>query len=228
MLHASDGFGLKGWMVTELHLKGAELITFALVHQFAQSGAGIYKGNTTYLSEWTGWSEPTCRKHLAALVGKGLLSEVRGRENNSPFCHHKLAPDFYEKHPQISLVSPPKNLRTTPKILDGSTPKNFRGEYNNNGNINRESNTPLPPTLQEVEDYARSKGFADPRGFAEYYIAYQTENGWMTGKGKNRKPIENWKLNVLSWSPNHKTQVFQKSSRRTAEMPLEHFNSIFQ
>lgn len=93
---------------------------------------------------------------------------------------------------------------------------------------NTQNNTPIPPTVEQVEDYARNKGFADPRGFAEYYIAYQTENGWMTGKGKNRKPIDNWKLNVLSWLPNHKTQVFPKSKGRAAEMPLEHFNSMFQ
>ena len=63
-------------MVTELHLQGAELLTFALVHQFAQSGAGVYKGNTSYLRDWTGWAENTCRKHLTALVSKGLLSEI--------------------------------------------------------------------------------------------------------------------------------------------------------
>lgn len=94
--------------------------------------------------------------------------------------------------------------------------------------IHTPNNTPIPPTVEQVEDYARSKGFADPRGFAEYYIAYQTENGWQTGKGKNRKPIDNWKLNVLSWLPNHKTQVFPKSKGRAAEIPLEHFNSMFQ
>ena len=213
MLHATDGFGLKGWMVTELHLQGAELFTFALVHQFAQSGAGIYKGNTTYLSEWTGWTEPTCRKHLAALVEKGLLVEVRGRENNSPFCHHKLAPDFYEKHPQISLGSPVKNLRSTPKNLSESTPKNFGGEYKE-GNVSGKYN--FPPTPQEVADYVRGRGFADPEGFADLFLELCNNAGWRRANGKG-DPITNWKNYIVSsWEPHHKLKTYPRAAFATA------------
>ena len=65
-----------------------------------------------------------------------------------------------------------------------------------------------PPSFEEVEAYARHRGFADPSGFAAYYLAVQAEAGWMTGKGSGRKPIDNWKLNVLAWEPNHKFREF--------------------
>lgn len=139
-LNDTDGFTLHGWMVTELHLTGADLIAFALVHQFAQSGAGIYKGNTQYLAAWTGWSENTCRAHLVNLVKKGLIQEVRGRENNSPFCYYKLAADFYEKHPSKFAGSPLKNCGDHPEKNGKSTPQKLRGEYtyneSNKGNNN--------------------------------------------------------------------------------------------
>ena len=79
-------------------------------------------------------------------------------------------------------------------------------KINNKENNNKSLN--IPPSPQEVAEYCRTQGFKDPDGFAAYYCAYQNENGWMTGKGKNRKPIDNWKLNVISWGRYHKTETF--------------------
>lgn len=73
-----------------------------------------------------------------------------------------------------------------------------------------------PPTVQEVADYARAQGFADPEGFADYYVTYQTEAGWMTGKGSKRHPIDNWKLNVIAWGRYRKTEIFTQQEREPA------------
>lgn len=218
-LKNTDGIVLQGWMVTELHLELGDLIAFALVHQFAQSNAGLYKGNTRYLSDWTGWSERTSRAHLLALQQRGLIVEVRGREDNSPFCYYKLGPAFPEE-----LKSTPQKLQDDPANFSESTPQKLQkaprkncgednnvldNKYNNiHATLSRALVRDNPPTEKEVAEYARQRGFADPAGFAAYYIAVQTEAGWMSGKGKNRKPIDNWKLNVLAWEPNHKFDTF--------------------
>lgn len=68
-----------------------------------------------------------------------------------------------------------------------------------------------PPTVQEVEEYARTQGFADPAGFADYYVRYQTEAGWMTGKGSKRHPMDNWKLNVIAWRRYRKDEIFSQN-----------------
>ena len=231
-LHPTDGFGLSGWMVTDLHLQGAELLTFALVHQFAQSKAGTYKGNVSYLSAWTGWTEKTCRKHLFSLVSKGLLRETRGRENNVPFCFYELTPDFYEKHPVKITESPGKNFQSTRKNLPSPTRENLPGDNKSSTIISNDSKVPpFPPTVKEVADYCRTQGFADPEGFADYYVRYQTENGWMTGKGANRKPIDNWKLNVIAWGRYRKNETFAPATPvnpATKDMSIDEFNSIFR
>lgn len=194
-------------MVTELRLTGNELLAFALVHQFTQGFAGEYLGNTAYLSEWTGWTENTARKHLAALVKKGLIEERRGRQNNTPFCHYVLAGDFYKKHPSIFEGSPLKKEVAHPANFAKSTPKNLRGENNNIGNKG-DNNTPLiPPTLAEVTAYAHQQGAKDPEGFADYYLRCQKEMQWRTKFGK---PVENWKLNVIQWLKYHKNETFPR------------------
>lgn len=130
-LNDTDGFHIYGWMVNELHLEGADLLAFAIVHTFTQSDAGIYKGNTQYLSAWTGWTEKTSRIHLARLVELGLIQPVRGREENTPYCYYKLDPDFYKKHPVKFTGSPGKNYPTHPVKITESTRKKLPGEYNN-------------------------------------------------------------------------------------------------
>lgn len=216
-LHATDGFHFYGWMVTELHLQGAELVAFALVHQFAQSGAGVYKGNTQYLSAWTGWAENTCRKHLASLMKKGLLDEVRGRENNSPFCYYKLASDFYQKHPSISAGSPLKICGNHPSKNVNSTPQNLRGEYNIGNRHNRKDF--IPPTPQDVVAYCKEQGFADPEGFADYYLRCQKEMQWRTKSGKQ---ITNWKLNIQQWRKYHQNDRFPRKGPASLHQTTKH------
>ena len=210
ILNSTDGFGLKGWMVTELHLTGGDLITFAIVHQFSQSDAGLYKGNTSYLSAWTGWTEKTSRSHLTHLVELGLIQEVRGRENNSPFCYYKLASDFYEKHPVKITVSPGNNFSDHPVKISESTRKKLPGEYNSKKIKEDNNTTPTIPSVEQVAEHARSKGFADPEGFAAYYIEYNDNRSWVAANGK---PIIGWKNNINNNWMKFKSKTFAQEDK---------------
>lgn len=219
-LNSTDNFTLQGWMVTELKLQGGDLIAFALVHQFAQSNAGIYKGNTRYLSDWTGWSERTSRAHLLALQQRGLIVEVRGRADNSPFCYYKLGPAFPE-----SLKSTPQKLQGDPAKISKSTPQNLpkapRKNCRENINVEEYTSVFIPPTPPEVADYVRKFGMADPDGFAIYYVEQMNNNGWTYGK--KATPVKNWKNNVHQWVKYHKNEDFShlkpSSSTPTPKAP---------
>ena len=120
-LKSNAGFHVYGWMVNELQLEGGDLLTFAMVYSYTQGHAGTYTGNTAYLSAWTGWSDKTSKAHLQNLTRLGLIQEVRGRENNTPFCHYILAADFYEKISQ----SPRKNFQKHCEDFSKALRKNF-------------------------------------------------------------------------------------------------------
>ena len=51
------------------------------------------------------------------------------------------------------------------------------------------------PTLQEVEDYLRSKRIRDPKGNALKWFNFYESKGWMVGKNK----MKNWKSAVNTW-----------------------------
>lgn len=54
----------------------------------------------------------------------------------------------------------------------------------------------VPPTLEEVESYAKEKGYdIDCKYFWEYY----NEGEWIDGKGN---PVKNWKQKLITWAKN--------------------------
>ena len=64
---------IQGWMVTELGLKGNELIIYAIIAGFSQDGESNFHGSLSYLSEWTNTSKQTVINCLISLQDKGLI-----------------------------------------------------------------------------------------------------------------------------------------------------------
>lgn len=206
-LNPQNGFIVHGWMVTELKLKGPELATYAIVYQFSQSKAGIYKGGVPYIMSWLGCGKNSARRYLHSLEEKGFIRGIDGNTNGVPYRNYEVIdnqiPQNWEYIPQNLEGGYSKNGRGIPQIL---TPDNKRDN-------NIDNNT--PPTPSEVAEYCRARGWADPEGFSRYYIDYQTEAGWRTKTGKR---IENWKLNVIAWEKNHKADTYPKPQPRQPQL----------
>lgn len=95
-----------GWMVTYLHLKGNELLIYAVIHGFCQDGDSEFTGSVAYLQAWTGLSYQGTANVLKSLVEKGLLAKVSETRNGVIFCKYQT-------------LYPPKNFGTTSqKSLD--------------------------------------------------------------------------------------------------------------
>ena len=56
-----------------------------------------------------------------------------------------------------------------------------------------------PPTLQEVENYIKEKGYSVD---AEAFIAFYDSNGWLVGKNK----MKSWKSAVTTWAKREEKQ----------------------
>lgn len=115
--------------------------------------------------------------------------------------------------PLTDIAKTPTSVKTERREI----PTSEKCPAINRDNIleNRDSNCKTktqdftPPTVSEVADYVRSRGWYDPEGFAKYYVSYHTESKWHMSNGK---PIKNWKLNVVAWEPNNKNRCFSSPS----------------
>ena len=198
-LNNTDGFILHGWMVNELGLRGGALFAFALIHQFSQSNAGVYKGGVPYLAAWLGCCGNTARTYLHDLEEQGLVLAERGTSNGIPFCYYRVSPDTLQKLQGTlqNLEDYPSKIEVpTPQKLEGGTPQNLEVE-NNNKKIKKDNNrehSPAfsKPTIEEVRAYCLSRNNGiDPEEFWAFYES----KGWKIGKS----PMKDWRMAVVTW-----------------------------
>lgn len=88
-INESNYITILPWMVTELGLKGNELIVFAIIHGFSQDGVSTFHGSVSYLQVWTSLSYPAVHTILKNLVTKGLLEKQSEDHNGVTLCRYK-------------------------------------------------------------------------------------------------------------------------------------------
>ena len=81
---------IQGWMVTQLGLKGNELLLYALIYGFSQ-GEGCYTGGLQYAMDWLNCSKPTAIAALKALTDKGLIEREEMEVNNVKVVNYRCA-----------------------------------------------------------------------------------------------------------------------------------------
>lgn len=124
-LNKSNYVTILGWMVQDLHLKGSELLVYALIHGFCQDGESKFTGSVAFIQAWTGLSYQGVANVLKSLVQKGLLEKTSNIVNGVTFCHYRS-------------VDPPKKVGTpSQKSWDNNTTHN---------NTPNGDNISIPPT----------------------------------------------------------------------------------
>lgn len=112
MIKGTNYVTIQGWMITELGLKGNELIIYAVIYGFSQVEGQAYKGSRQYLAEWTNSTKQGVDRALKALVDKGLLSKIDTHINGVKFCSYqptKLSGGSQQSCPGGSQQSCPNN-----------------------------------------------------------------------------------------------------------------------
>lgn len=75
-------------MLTDLGLKGNELIAYAIIYGFSQVADHRFHGSLNYLAEWMGVSKKTAERSLKSLVEQGLLTKYDREINGVRFCDY--------------------------------------------------------------------------------------------------------------------------------------------
>ena len=83
-------FVISGFMVNELHLKGNNLMVYAIIYGFTQDGETQFEGSRQYLCDFTGASKPTIDKALNELCELGLIIKISETKNNITFNKFKV------------------------------------------------------------------------------------------------------------------------------------------
>ena len=88
-VNPANYIAIQGWMVTELNLKGNELIIYACIYGFTQEENQVFTGSLQYLADWTNSTKQGVSKNLKSLVEKGLLIKRDNIVNGVKFCEYR-------------------------------------------------------------------------------------------------------------------------------------------
>lgn len=174
---------IQGWMVTELNLKGNELLVYALIYGFTQDGKNRYSVSINYISEWLSSTRQTVINTINSLEEKKLIIKEQETVNNNTINYYRVVKNLDQGSLKIRL-GVVENLDHNNNI------------YNNN--INKKENNIkeksfVPPTLEEVTEYFKSRGLTSSS--AKTFYDYYTTGCWKDGKGDK---IKNWKQKVIA------------------------------
>ena len=79
---------IQGFMVTELGLKGNELLVYACIYGFSQAENQTFNGGLQYLADWTNSTKQGVIKCLKSLVEKGLIEKKETVIQGVKFCEY--------------------------------------------------------------------------------------------------------------------------------------------
>jgi len=67
---------IQGWMITELNLKGNDLLVYAIIYGFSQDGQSVFHGSRQYLADWCNSTVRGIQKNLDNLKEMNLLEPI--------------------------------------------------------------------------------------------------------------------------------------------------------
>ena len=79
---------IQSFMVTELELKGNELLIYAIIHGFSQTENQFFTGSLQYLADWTRSSKQGVLKSLKGLIDRNLIVKKEVFKNNVKYCEY--------------------------------------------------------------------------------------------------------------------------------------------
>ena len=159
---------IQGFMITDLKLKGNELIIYAVIYGFSQAENQTFSGSLQYLMEWTNSTKPSVIKCLKSLIEKGFIEKTDKVINGVKFCEYsivKLVGEVVNKvyHPSTKFTEGGKQSlpEVVNKVYSGgkqSLPNNIQDNIKDNINNIKESKKEKPKTGFDeiILDYAKS------------------------------------------------------------------------
>lgn len=82
---------IQGWMISELRLKGNDLLVYAIIYGYSQDGSSCFSGGLQYLADWVNGTKRGVQKNLDNLMAKGLIERQQSETDKGiPVAHFAI------------------------------------------------------------------------------------------------------------------------------------------
>ena len=147
---------IQDWMISDLQLKGNELLTYALIYGFSQDGESEFKGSLKYISKFLGVSKSTAQRNLENLANRGVIEkrveEISGVKFNRYIAREKAEP------PIVKTSTGCSQNGYGGVVKMGTNNTNIYNTNNNTSNNTKDKGTPVK---KEPEQYFEDEELND-------------------------------------------------------------------
>ena len=145
---------IQGWMVSDLKLKGNELLIYAIIYGFTQDGENRFTGSLKYLADWTNSTKQGVIKCLKSLCDRGLIGKKENVINGVKFCEYYAT----ELTGVLNKVEYPMQQSLTGGIQQ-SLPNNLSLYNSNNNQDDKKGSKKWNGSFDRlIADYANGNG----------------------------------------------------------------------
>lgn len=141
MSSIKDGsyINIQSFMVTELELKGNELLVYAIIYGFSQAENTYFSGSLQYLADWTNSTRQGIMKNLKSLIDKGLIEKVGENKQINYYKAHRPVNKVY----QSTEFTGKQSLQDMSTKFTGTCKQSLHNNIDNNIDNNITTTTKL-------------------------------------------------------------------------------------
>lgn len=197
----NDYINIQAPMICDLHLKGNELLIFALVHGYTKDGKHTCRVSLSYMAEWLCTDKAAVSKIINRLVKSGFINKLEYYEGGVKCYEYTtnyeaLLARVAENGGNASealqtdgVVKMTTVVKMTKKGCHFDNERVVKMTTNNNNIINYNNFFCASPAQQEEEKKNFYMEFffrnaADPAAEVERFIAYNDSLEWKNEKGR--------------------------------------------
>lgn len=130
----SNYYQIAGWMGNHLHLRGNDLICFAVIYGFSQDGESQFKGKLEYLANCMYSTKQTALACVHRLIDLGFVEVEEVMVKGKKYCHYSSTVDY--ENGEVIFRDRSKTFNGTIKEPLTDTVQNSLTVYKHNNNIN--------------------------------------------------------------------------------------------
>lgn len=160
---------------------------------------GSYMTSTVKLANRWGWSRNKVLRFLNVLESEQMLNTKR-TPNGTVVTIVKY--EVFQYGDTADETTDETTDGTSNETADETQNKNIRIKELKNIKENniKEKSKFIPPTVEEVEEYIKEKGY---HFSAEAFVSFYESKGWMIGKNKMKK----WQSACVTWESHNKPKI---------------------
>lgn len=164
MSSIKDGsyINIQSFMVTELELKGNELLVYAIIYGFSQAENTYFSGSLQYLADWTNSTRQGIMKNLKSLIDKGLIEKVGENKQINYYKAHRPVNKVY----QSTEFTGKQSLQDMSTEFTGTCKQSLHNNIDNNIDNNITTTTKLD-NLNNIDQNSKDSSTSSSSSLVE-------------------------------------------------------------